>query len=154
MKAPWTLVSTIRRYFLKLTSRVTAVSRAGYILGAEWGRDSADAELTLQIWRPVSGVIGSYTIVGSTRIEAEEESTGIYHYPLSSPLPFQAGDVLGYHQPSESNSQLILLFEEDGVRGHQLAYYYSSSTPDSDITISGSGNSDFQVFVNVVTGKC
>ena len=52
----------------------------------------------------------------------EQNSSQLYHYPLSSPLPFQAGDVLGCSQPPLLSSQLILRYEFEG-RGCQLGYY-------------------------------
>ena len=111
----------------------------------------------LQIWRPDGGN-GSYTkvesiTINSTKIKAVEEGpTGIYQYPLSSPLHFQAGDILGYYQPERANSQLIFRFEREG-RGHQLGYYYSRDSPASQLNVTGSGDSRFQLLVNVVTGE-
>ena len=80
----------------------------------------------LQIWRP-DGRDGSYTKVesistNSTRITpVEEGQTGLYQYSLSSPLYFQAGDILGYYQPVIINSRWLLRFEQEG-RGRQLGY--------------------------------
>ena len=80
---------------------------------AEW-QENAPALTELQIWR--SSGDGSYTKVGSTTIMTEESATRLYQYPLSSPLPFQAGDILGYFM-----SQLTLQFEDVGS-GHLLYY--------------------------------
>ena len=49
-----------------------------------------------------------------------EENTTLYEYPLSSPLPFLEGDVLGYYQPSRSRSQLGLKLQSHS--GHKLYY--------------------------------
>ena len=65
----------------------------------------------------------------------EESTTGLYQYPLSSPLSFQAGDILGYFM-----SQLTLQFEDVGS-GH-LIYYNSQHSASSQITVS-----DFSRFV-------
>ena len=56
---------------------------------AEW--TGSDSFTELQIWR--SSGDGSYTKVGSTTIMTEENTTQLYEYPLSSPLPFLEGDI-------------------------------------------------------------
>ena len=112
----------------------------------------------LQIWRPDGGD-GSYAKVesistNSTRITpVEEDQTGLYQYPLSSPLYFQAGDILGCFQPAQTNSQWVLLFEGGG-RGRQRGHYYPRTSAASQLNVTGPGDSSFQLFVNVVTGKC
>ena len=62
----------------------------------------------------------------------EENTTKLYKYPLSSPLPFQEGDILGYYQPSRSRSQLGLKLQLHS--GHKL--YYKEYEDDSFIEIS------------------
>ena len=112
----------------------------------------------LQIWRPDGGD-GSYTKVesistNSTRITLVEE--GLYQYPLSSPLHFQAGDILGYYQTARINSQWLLRFEREG-RGRQLEYLYPRDSAASQLNVTGSVTESVdnrQLFVNVVTGKC
>ena len=112
----------------------------------------------LQIWRPDGGD-GSYTKVesistNSTRITlVEEGQTGLYQYPLSSPLHFQAGDILGYFQPVIIFSQWLLLFEQEG-RGRQLEYLYPRTSAASQLNVTESVDNRFQLLVNVVTGKC
>ena len=85
----------------------------------------------------------------------ERNATGLYYYPLSSPLPFQAGDILGYYQPNplDLKSQLALLSEKDGQG--QLWYYYFPSSAPSQFVVSESTNSDsrYQVLINVITGE-
>ena len=111
-----------------------------------------------QIWRPDGGD-GSYTRVesistNSTRITlVEEGQTGLYQYPLYSPLHFQAGDILGFFQPARINSQWLLRLEQEG-RGRQLGYYYPRTSAASQLNVTGSGDNRFQLLVNVVTGKC
>ena len=112
----------------------------------------------LQIWRPDGGD-GSYTKVesistNSTRITlVEEGQTSLYQYPLSSPLNFQAGDILGYYQPATINSQWLLYFEQEG-RGRQLEYYYLRASAASQLNVTKSVDNRLQLLVNVVTGKC
>ena len=52
-----------------------------------------------------------YVKVGSTTIITEQNQSQLYRYSLSSPLAFQPGDVLGFHQPDERLAQLGLLYE-------------------------------------------
>ena len=121
-----------------------------WIFGAFWiGHTASFTEL--QIWR--SSGDGSYTKVGSTTIMTEENTTWLYYYPLPSPMPFQAGDILGYYQPYYMRSQLSLRFEKDGQG--QLGYYYTRSSAASQLVISESTNSDsrYQVLINVITGE-
>ena len=86
-----------------------------WIYGAGWGWGDIHDEFTeLQIWR--SSGNGSYNKVGSTRIMKTNttqlyEGIQLYQYPLSSPLPFQEGDILGFYIPSGSRSQLRLSLE-------------------------------------------
>ena len=107
--------------------------------------------IELQIWRPTGN--GVYTKVGYTTIVATEEGN-LYETRLSSPLAFQAGDVLGYYQPQISRSRLRLRFELDG-RYPQVAYYYTGVTsPASELDVrSRTSNSRYQIMVNVVTGE-
>ncbi|CAI8038732.1 hypothetical protein GBAR_LOCUS21585, partial [Geodia barretti] len=78
-------------------------------------------------------------------------NTALYEYPLSLPLAFQAGDVLGYYQPQPSLSHLSLLFVRDG-RENQVGYLYSRTGPASLLNITlGSRFSTLQLFVNVIT---
>ena len=122
-----------------------------WIFGGRWvGNSGSFTEL--QIWRPVSGADGSYTKVGSTTIMTEQNSSQLYHYPLSSPLPFQAGDVLGCSQPPLLSSQLTLRMETEG-RGRQLGYYFYPRTNSDQLTISGPGSDQFQLLVNAITGE-
>ena len=124
-------------------------SISGWVFGAQWVRqDSLFTEL--QIWRPTGD--GHYTKVGSTTIMTTHSSTQIYYCTLSAPLEFQAGDVLGYHQPSPLETQLRVYFENNG-RG-QIGYYYLGISAASDLYIEDGTRSDVsQILVNVITGE-
>ena len=115
-----------------------------WTLAAEWW--GAAPELTeLQIWR--SSGDGSYDKVGSTTIMTEESTTGLYQYPLSSPLPFQAGDILGFFR-----SQLRLQFENVG--SDHLLYFRDQNSAASQFTVSGSSPFDrYHVLISVETGE-
>ena len=121
-----------------------------WTFGARW--EGNTPELTeLQIWR--SSGVGSYTKIGSTTIMTEENTTGLYQYPLSSPLPFQAGDILGYYQPARSRSQLGLVYEVVG--SGQPAYYVTDlDNAPSLVTVSElTENDEYDVLVGVETGN-
>ena len=113
--------------------------------GARWEQDNSFIEL--QIWRPGSDN-GSYTKVGSTAIsvEGEEGQTDVYQYPLSSPLHFQTGDILGYYR------QMTLMAEDVGS-GHTL-YYTRPESAASQFSIDDSQYTDeYHVLISVTTGK-
>ena len=109
---------------------------------------------SLRIWRP-TGDDGVYTKIGYTTINMDRESSRFYEYSVSSPLEFQAGDVLGYYQPNFSRSQLRLLFEFGG-REPQLVYFNTMpSSPATELDISSlTETRTTHVLLNVVTGRC
>ena len=117
-----------------------------WTFGARWNKSTDFIEL--QIWRPGSED-GSYTKVGSTAINVEEEGqTDLYQYPLSSPLHFQAGDILGYY------FQMRLKFEKVGA-GQPLYYTYPES-PASQFSIHDRDSrytDKYHVLIRVTTGK-
>lgn len=120
-----------------------------WIFGGGWVDGArVDSLPELQIWRLHND--GSFTKVGSTSLAVtKNNTTRLYQHQLSSPLPFQAGDVLGYFQP---NSQLKVLFEING-RGRTLSYDMSSSTPPPVFSInSQSGERIHQIILYPVTG--
>ena len=123
-----------------------------WTFGAQWEGNSP-RYTELQIWR--SSGDGSYTKVGSTTIMLEEEnSTRLYQYTLTSPLPFQAGDILGYFQSNQSTSQLRLLFEDVGS-DHPLHYNIQDSPSSQFNTESNTGNfNGYQLLISVEISEC
>ena len=122
-----------------------------WVFGAQW-EGNTNSYTELQIWRPGSRD-GVYSKVGSTTIMTEKLHTRVYQYPLSSPLTFQAGDVLGFYQPAPSRSQLTLIGEGE-ARGRQLGYYHlETPSAASQLNISVRGDNRFQVLINAVTGE-
>ena len=121
-----------------------------WTFGAQWlGNTPALTEL--QIWR--SNGDGSYTKVGNTTIMTEESTTGLYQYPLSSPLPFQAGDILGYYQPTLSITQLRLLVVSKADLVQTLRLRNGQTGPASQFTISGSSTGSRNLLISVETGE-
>ena len=116
-----------------------------WTFGARWEADTDFIEL--QIWRPGSED-GSYTKVGNTTIDVEEGGqTDLYHHPLSSPLHFQAGDILGYF------FHMRLRFEI--VEGGIPLYYTHPESPASQFSIDDPGTNYaeiYHVLVSVTTG--
>ena len=118
-----------------------------WTFGAQWGANSQEYT-ELQIWR--SSGDGSYTKVGSTTIMLEEESSPqIYQNALTSPLPFQAGDILGFFQQRTSAH----LQYEDVGSGHPL-YFVIQDSPSDQFTIGSTVVNSYHVLINVETGKC
>ena len=119
-----------------------------WTFGAQW-QGNFPIYTELQIWRSSAGD-GSYTKVGSTTLMLGENPTRLYQYTLTSPLPFQAGDILGFFQYSDS---AYLLFE-NVTSGHPL-YYVRQDSPSTLFTIENSFLFDgARMLVNVETGKC
>ena len=133
------------------TSFTCSGNIVSWIFGTVWVGNTASFT-ELQIWR--SSGDGSYTKVGSTTIDVTEESaTRLYKYPLNSPLPFQAGDILGYYQPRRSRSQLRLMLEYVGSNDHPLYYQYEDSAA-IEFTVAGSRmDGGYHVLIAVETGK-
>ena len=127
-----------------------AGSILSWTFGASW--EGNTPELTeLQIWR--SSGDGSYDKVGSTTIMTEENTTGFYQYPLSSPLSFQAGDILGYYQPATSITQLRLRVVSQVDPVQTLRLRSDQTGPASQFTINGSSTSSRNLLISVETDK-
>ena len=117
-----------------------------WTFGARW-ENSTDF-IELQIWRPGSED-GTYTKVGYTTINVEEEGpTELYHYPLSSPLHFQAGDILGYYRRIRLRVEV--------VGSGQPLYFIHPNSAASQFNIHDpqTGYNDwYHIFISVTTGK-
>ena len=86
----------------------------------------------------------------------KENSTQLYQYTLTSPLPFQAGDILGFFQGNTSNSQLVLLFEDVG--SDQPMHYNIQESPSSQFIIASNTKSTdydrYDLLIGVETSEC
>ena len=106
-----------------------------WIVGADWQRNAASAVTTfteLQIWRSLNP--GVYTKVGKTTLAIRNKnSSGLYEYPLQTPLVFQEGDVLAYYQPLDNNRNNIDLYLET-PSSRNIFFYNSGSLVLFDVT--------------------
>lgn len=118
-----------------------------WTIGAGWCGSSSLLEL--QIWRRSD--VRAYTKVGSTTITVANESpTRLYKFPVSPPLPFEAGDILGYYQPDIRQSQLQMYYEENGRSQSGYAYSGASSVLNLDLSIL---DTSYQALIDVTTGE-
>ena len=86
------------------------LTKCTWIFAAEW-KGNTNGYTELQIWRKTSTTDNVYTIVGATTIMVTESSSGLYEYPVDPPLAFLEGDVLGYFQPDDGRSQIVVYVE-------------------------------------------
>ena len=105
------------------------------IFGAKWTDGSNQSFPELQIWRLNESEL-YYSKVSNALIKVTRKNTSrLYWYNLTSPLAFEAGDILGYHQPDISTCQLELYFDYQAEEGHP-AYFYGIATPTSHLHVS------------------
>ena len=81
-----------------------------WIIGADWGNDNNGILFPeLQIWRNSGD--DEYLKINGTVININtERSDRVYEYPVS-PIPFQAGDILGVFIPRDDRSKIRLRAE-------------------------------------------
>ena len=117
-----------------------------WTFGACW-KESTDF-IELQIWRP-GNEDGSFTKVGSTTINyVEGGQSDLYQYSLSSPLHFQAGDIVGYYK------QMILMAEDVGADSPLYGTYPDSAASQFNINDTRTSYRDqYHVLISVTTGK-
>ena len=120
-----------------------------WIFGAEWHDGSTnDSFPQLQIWRPIGS--GSYRKVGQTIIMTTKNDSQLHQYHPSSPLAFQAGDILGHYQPHVPTSKLELYIEN---RQGQLGHFHGVTNEPTQFVVRNSINvSSIQLVIAVVTG--
>ena len=96
-----------------------------WIIGAGWdSRDSLYPEL--QVWRNIGNEV--YQKINGTVITTPtENSNRIYEYDNFSPIPFQAGDILGAFLPRDRFVRLLLLSENTNSPTTYYRYLISDS---------------------------
>ena len=85
----------------------------------------------IQIWRNNGG--NSYIRQNSQEIiltEGNFSSDGVLRYNLTTPIPYQSGDVLGVYQPPEVNSVVRLYYDhsQKATTTYQIKEYDMSTT--------------------------
>ena len=101
-----------------------------WIIGAEWSKGRDDTLYPeLQLWREIGN--DTYQKINGINITNETQSDdGVYEYDNFSPIPFQAGDILGVFVPRKEESKFRL--RSEGGRG-PTNYFINTS---HDVTIS------------------
>ena len=119
-----------------------------WIIGGQW-RNNGENNIELQIWR--SSGSGSYNRVQSTVVivaTSNDVALGVYYLPTN--LSFQAGDILGFYQPSDSQFRLRLAVRMDPLQ----TVYSMGGYQDTEFATTASSSSRMQnVLVSVETGK-
>ena len=120
----------------------------GWVFGAQPGSEMSSSFVELQLWRPNNN--GSYSIVGRSLIEMKSKLVQLYELPLRTPMPFQAGDVLGFYQPGETTTQLLILLEQTQNGAYKLIQPQSSN----QLATNKDALTNFQPLINPKTGIC
>ena len=96
-----------------------------WFVGADW--DSSDSFYPeLQVWRNIGN--DKYQKMNGTVITTPTESPNrIYEYDNFSPIPFQAGDILGVFLPRDNDARLRLLSENTD---RPTNYYLTTANSD------------------------
>ena len=117
-----------------------------WIIGGQWRNNNI--KLELQIWRRNEN--GLYKKVESSDICVTKwNATGLYWYQLPTPpLSFQAGDILGFYQPSDSRLRLWLALHVDPLQ----TVYLRNGNPNTEFPTTAKSSSR-NVLVSVETGK-
>ena len=94
----------------------------------------------VQIWRKRSGSSTNYDRQGRQEIRlaaGDFSPDGVLQYNLTTPLPFQNGDVLGVWQPASSSS--VVRLYHDGQTGGPLSYETNFNPSAITINVNGGG---------------
>ena len=92
----------------------------------------------LQVWRPQSRSPNTYNIVRSVRVTPQSTSqSNVYTHTLSSPISYQAGDVLGLYHPSSDTSAYKILSVEHGGPSNYYTRMQDRSSEMFNIQSSG-----------------
>ena len=113
----------------------------------------------VQIWRRTSSTsIREYMEVDFEEIRLDPGAfspSGVFEYPLSTPINFQSGDILGVWQPRQQDS-VVRIFYSDNDNSAPITYRRSSAT-NNVYNIDSNGFSSTQddfILISPVTGTC
>ena len=106
-----------------------------WIMAGRWRGGNRDQFPELQIWRVSGDTV--YQKQNSIVVSVtSQEDDDMYEFPVTPPLPFQPGDILGLRQPRGSDSRLQVRYDNGG----DSVYYGTGANQNDDIfDISGSG---------------
>ena len=80
--------------------------------------------------------------------------SGVFKYPLSTPINFQSGDILGVWQPRQQDS-VVRIFYSDNDNSAPITYKLGGAT--NDVYNIDSGFSPIQnefILISPVAGTC
>lgn len=98
-----------------------------WIFAASWnGGNNHNLYPELQIWRPNSS--DTYVKVQSSTVTLSQNLTNRYEYIPSSPIKFQAGDIIGIFQPSQARSRLYMQYYQGNIYSQLISYYFQTRT--------------------------
>ena len=122
----------------------------GILLGADIRSSGVTLYPEVHIWRRTdpSSAIREYMKVWSEEIMLNAGSfspSGVLEYRLSDPFAYQAGDIFGVHQSSQSKS-IVRIYYNDNDNTAPVAYRHtgSSSKNTNVFNMDGSGFSMIQ----------
>ena len=112
----------------------------------------------IQIWRGTQSFLGFiYARQSRTNIALTEgisSPNGVLQYSLTTPIPFQSGDILGVYQPPENDS-VVRLFYIDDPSAPVANFRNNSNAPFNFISPSANSAtiSNHHVLILPITGK-
>ena len=113
-----------------------------WIIGANMLNSTSSTLPELQVWRNIGN--DTYQKRNGTFITIPTESSNrIYEYDNFSPIPFQAGDILGVFLPQLSTARLGLLSENTDSLTN---YYLNTDNTDSEFDYTTSGDTDDSLY--------
>ena len=116
-------------------------------------QDNGASQPELQIWRQLGP--NDFTKIGSSLVNAGTmNGTNLYEFIPQTPVQFQEEDIFGVHIPRNSQSELIIMYEQDGSGPINYRVSGNVDAPLSTITeaLAIDGN-DFPLVTVEISGK-
>ena len=103
-----------------------------FLLGADIRSSGVSLYPEVQIWRRTNSSfpVREYVKVWSEEIRLDPgyfSPSGVLEYHLSNPFDFQAGDIFGVYQPSQSNG-VVRIYYKDNDNTAPVAYRRTDAT--------------------------
>ena len=96
----------------------------------------------MQIWREGRNVYNRQSRTDIAPTAGNSSPDGVLQYNLTTPIPFQSGDIFGVYQPPESDSVVRLFYVDDSsapdanVRDNNAPLNFILQSPNIGSTIS------------------